>query len=195
MKNCIRKVYYTLRGGWLVWCIHFFMKDLWETCVEDYENNAKVIGRVGFSYANFCKLLVKKKGFRNIFEYRMKQEDLPFWNCLFRVLFRPADGIYICGDIAGGLRVNHDYMVISVEKAGHDFVVQQGVTIAGLKEGKKPCFGDDIYIGANSLILGNTTVGNHVNIGAGTVIINQNIPDCCTVVGNPCRIIRHEEDV
>lgn len=63
-------------------------------------------------------------------------------------------------------------MVISVEKVGYDVVVQQGVTIAGLRDGKKPCFGDDIYIGVNALILGNTMVGSYINIGTGVVIIN-----------------------
>jgi serine O-acetyltransferase len=158
--------------------------------LEDYENNSKAVGYATFSYSKCCKLLVKKRGFRNIYEYRMKQAGFNgICINMFRFFFRPADGIYIHGDIEGGLRVNHDYMVISVEHAGHDFVVQQGVTIASLKRGKKPSFGDDVYIGANALILGECQIGSHVNIGAGAFILNQDIPDNCTVVGNPCRII------
>lgn len=92
-------------------------------------------------------------------------------------------------NLGGGLRLNHDYMVIRVEKAGRDFVVQQGVTIAGLKDGKYPRFGDDVYIGANAMVLGDVNCGSHVNIGAGAFVLNMDIPDWSTVVGNPAHII------
>lgn len=48
--------------------------------------------------------------------------------------------------------------------------------------------GDNVFIGANSVILPNTTIGNNVIIGAGTVVAH-NIPDDSVVIGNPCQII------
>ena len=65
----------------------------------------------------------------------------------------------------------------------------QNVTI-GRNFGEKqvPVIGDDVYIGAGSVIFGNITIGNNVIIGSNS-LINKSIPDNVTVVGNPFRII------
>jgi sugar O-acyltransferase (sialic acid O-acetyltransferase NeuD family) len=49
--------------------------------------------------------------------------------------------------------------------------------------------GDYTFIGANSVIKQGITIGKNVIIGAGSVILND-IPDNCTVVGNPSKIIK-----
>ena len=61
------------------------------------------------------------------------------------------------------------------------------------KEGKlvRPWLGDNILVGANVVCIGNVHVGNNVKIGAGTVV-TKSIPDNCTVVGNPARIIMRD---
>lgn len=47
---------------------------------------------------------------------------------------------------------------------------------------------------ANSSILGNCKIGNNVNIGAGAVVKNQNVPDNCTVFGlSPNLIIKRNK--
>ena len=38
------------------------------------------------------------------------------------------------------------------------------------------------------IIIGEITVGNNVVVGAGSVV-TKNVPDNCTIVGNPARII------
>ncbi|SFL10920.1 maltose O-acetyltransferase [Paenibacillus sp. 1_12] len=48
--------------------------------------------------------------------------------------------------------------------------------------------GDRVFIGYNSLILCNVTIGNDVIVAAGS-IVTKNIPDNCIVAGNPARII------
>lgn len=48
--------------------------------------------------------------------------------------------------------------------------------------------GDNVFIGADSVILPNTKIGNNVIIGAGTVVAHD-IPDNSVVIGNPCRVI------
>lgn len=164
-----------------------------EVIKADYDNNSKVIGYKKFSYSNLSELLITKKSFRNVYFFRLTEYGM---NSLLikigKLFYRPLDSIYVYGKFGSGLRLNHDYMTVRVDKAGKDFVVQQGVTIAGLKGNSAPRFGDDIYIGANALVLGEVNCGSHVNIGAGTLIINMDIPDNCTVVGNPPRIIKRE---
>lgn len=55
--------------------------------------------------------------------------------------------------------------------------------------------GDDVWIGANSVILPGVTIGNNVVIGAGSVVTHD-VPDNVVAYGTPCRIVRWitEED-
>jgi len=48
--------------------------------------------------------------------------------------------------------------------------------------------GDNVFIGANSIILPDVQIGSNVIVGAGSVVTND-IPDGCLVVGNPARIV------
>ena len=40
-------------------------------------------------------------------------------------------------------------------------------------------------------MLGDVVVGDNVNIGAGCVVVN-NVPDNCTVIGNPAVIVKKD---
>jgi serine acetyltransferase len=76
---------------------------------------------------------------------------------------------------------------------GRDCIIYQNVTIGtkSLEDAmnrKYPQIGNNVYIGANAVIIGNITIGNNVIIGAAT-FVNKNISDNAIVVGNPARII------
>ena len=47
---------------------------------------------------------------------------------------------------------------------------------------------NNVFIGAGAKILGDINIGNNVRIGANAVVI-KNVPDNCTAVGIPARII------
>lgn len=49
--------------------------------------------------------------------------------------------------------------------------------------------GKNCFIGNASVILPGVKIGNHVVVGAGS-IVTKDIPDGCMVVGNPARIVR-----
>jgi len=49
--------------------------------------------------------------------------------------------------------------------------------------------GDNVWIGANSVILPGVTIGENSVIGAGS-IVNKDIPNDVVAVGNPCRVLR-----
>jgi len=49
--------------------------------------------------------------------------------------------------------------------------------------------GDNVQIGANSIVLKGVTIGNNVIIGA-LSLVNSDIPDNCIAVGNPCKVIK-----
>lgn len=48
---------------------------------------------------------------------------------------------------------------------------------------------DNVWIGANSIILPGVTIGKNSIVGAGSVV-TKNIPENMVVVGNPARILR-----
>ena len=52
----------------------------------------------------------------------------------------------------------------------------------------KVTIGDNVFIGAGSIILPNVSIGSRVIIGAGSVV-SKSIPDGVVAVGNPIRII------
>ncbi len=48
---------------------------------------------------------------------------------------------------------------------------------------------NNVWIGANSSILAGVSIGEHVVVGAGSVV-TKDIPPYCVVVGNPARILK-----
>lgn len=50
--------------------------------------------------------------------------------------------------------------------------------------------GNDVLIGARTIVLKGVTIGDRSVIGAGS-IVTQNIPSDCIAAGNPCTIIRY----
>lgn len=49
--------------------------------------------------------------------------------------------------------------------------------------------GDNVWIGANSVVLPGVTIGSNTVIGAGSVV-NRSIPEWSVAAGNPCRVVR-----
>ena len=53
--------------------------------------------------------------------------------------------------------------------------------------------GNNVFIGAGSIILPNVNIGNNVVIGAGS-IVSKDIPDNSVYAGNPAKLIRSMEE-
>jgi len=90
--------------------------------------------------------------------------------------------------------IDHATGVVIGETAeiGDDVSLYQGVTLGGVStnKGKRhPTLGNHIVIGCNASVLGAITIGDNVRIGAGSVVL-KDVPDNCTVVGVPGRIVR-----
>lgn len=59
---------------------------------------------------------------------------------------------------------------------------------------RETSIGDDVWIGANVVILAGVNVGSHSVIGAGAVV-TRDVPAYSVVGGNPCRVIRDRRGV
>ena len=65
--------------------------------------------------------------------------------------------------------------------------IYQNVTI-GEVDRKAPVIGDGCLIGAGAVLIGDIRIGDRVEIGAGAVV-HTDVPDDCTVVPQPARIL------
>ncbi|WP_017314881.1 serine O-acetyltransferase [Mastigocladopsis repens] len=101
-------------------------------------------------------------------------------------------------EIGKGVFIDHGMGVVIGETAvvGDYTLIYQGVTLGGTgkESGKRhPTLGKNVVVGAGAKVLGNIQIGDRVRIGAGSIVL-RNVPDYCTVVGVPGRIISHKQD-
>ncbi len=93
--------------------------------------------------------------------------------------------------------IDHGDGVVIGETAivGDDVTIYQGVTLGGTGKdtGKRhPTIGSGCTIGAGAKVLGPITIGDNCKVGAGAIVL-KDVPDNCTVVGNPGRIVKKEK--
>ena len=120
------------------------------------------------------------------------------WFTLARVVSqfsRTVTGIEIHPGARIGRRcfIDHGMGVVIGETSeiGDDVLLYQGVTLGGTgkEAGKRhPTIGNGVVIGTGAKILGNIRVGDHVKIGAGSVVV-RTVPPHSTVVGVPGRVV------
>ena len=84
--------------------------------------------------------------------------------------------------------VDHGMGVVIGETAviGDDVMIYHGVTLGGkefTRSKRHPTIGNNVMIGAESIVLGNITVGNDVRIGAGSVV-TKDVADGSVWVGH-----------
>ena len=58
----------------------------------------------------------------------------------------------------------------------------------GLKDGKAPHLGNNVYIGPGAMLFGDIRLGDGVRIGANAVV-NKSFPDGAILAGVPARMI------
>lgn len=96
--------------------------------------------------------------------------------------------------IGRGLLIDHGSGVVVGETTviGDDCTIYQGVTLGGTGKdsGKRhPTLGNNVVVGSGAKVLGPFTVGDGVKIAANAVVLSA-IPENCTAVGVPARVVR-----
>lgn len=79
-------------------------------------------------------------------------------------------------------------------KIGKNCVIRQNVTLGGgggPGDGL-PVLGNNVNVGAGTVILGHVHIGNNATIGANAVVLTD-LPDNCVAVGVPAKVIKIKE--
>ena len=131
-------------------------------------------------------------------EYRNKNKFKFF---IYRILMRMCSSrtgfqIPYQVEVGEGFQINHWGRVIINEDViiGKNVSICTGVLIGkefrGIRKGS-PVIEDEVYIGANSVIVGNVNIGSNVLIAPNSYV-NKDIPSNSIVLGNPAIVIENK---
>lgn len=149
-------------------------------------------------FQRFNRLTSKKKLFRNVVQYRIKQVNKFLGICVGIILPVKQDLEISGGIIGGGLTIFHGHgTVIVCKEAGENLTVYQGATIGkNSKIGQinsMPQIGNNVTVYTNAVVAGDIVIGDNVDIGAGSVVM-KDVPSNTVVIGNPCVFKRKRMD-
>lgn len=144
------------------------------------------------TYAGFHALLAYR------ISHRLRSIGVPFLPRAISQLARWLTGVEIhpSAKIGTGFFIDHGMGVVIGETAeiGDYVTLFQGVTLGGTgkERGKRhPTLGNHVVVGAGAKILGGITIGDNVKIGANSVVL-KNVAANSTVIGVPGRVIKSQ---
>ena len=169
----------------------FHIKDDIKTIYEK-DPAANNILEVIFCYPGLHALLAHR------LSHKLYKWKVPFIPRFISFIMRILTGIEIHPGAEIGERffIDHGEGVVIGETTiiGNDVLIYQLVTLGGTgkDKGKRhPTLMDGVIVGAGAKVLGNITLGKHVRVGAGSVVV-EDVSDFATVVGVPGRIVKQK---
>jgi serine O-acetyltransferase len=146
------------------------------------------------------EVILTYAGFHALLAYRishwLKANGVPILPRVLSQLARWITGVEIhpSAKIGTGFFIDHGMGVVIGETAeiGDYVTLFQGVTLGGTgkERGKRhPTLGSHVVVGAGAKILGGITIGDNVKIGANSVVL-KNVAANSTVIGVPGRVIK-----
>lgn len=146
------------------------------------------------------EVILTYAGFHALLAYRvshwLRVRAVPILPRVLSQLARWLTGVEIhpSAKIGTGFFIDHGMGVVIGETAeiGDYVTLFQGVTLGGTgkERGKRhPTLGNHVVVGAGAKILGGITIGDNVKIGANSVVL-KNVPANSTVIGVPARVIK-----
>lgn len=137
-----------------------------------------------------------------VFRKAQQYSETPVLNMVWRWILRHYQirygfQIYPQTEIGEGFYLGHwGSLVINPRtKIGKNCNIAQGVTVGQQNRGKNagiPVIGNEVWIGANAVIVGGITIGDNVLI-APNAYVNFDVPPHSVVVGNPAKIYSNPE--
>ena len=140
------------------------------------------------------ELFMTSPGLHAVWGYRCAHQ---LWKWRRRILARMLSNwlrfltgieIHPGAKIGRRLVIDHGMGVVVGETAviGDDVLIYHGVTLGGkefTRAKRHPTIGNNVMIGAESIVLGNITVGDNVTIGAGSVVTKDIAPNSVVIGG------------
>lgn len=136
-------------------------------------------------------------GFRFLFLFRLYNKKIFFLKPIMKLLLRFYSRWYgiqieLNANIGPGFYIGHfgTIVVAGDSKIGKNCNISHGVTIGSTFRGTNkgsPVLENEIFIGANAVIVGNIQIGDNVLIAPNSYV-NCNIPDNSIVFGKPAII-------
>lgn len=150
----------------------------------------------------FIYRLLRDKPYRNLFYKRIGRIHY-----LFSWMLPRCSTIFINQDMRLGKHCHLEHAInvfLNAESIGDNFTCLHNVTLGQKGEklavhykkenaylGDKPTIGDNVMVSCGAVIIGGVKIGNNVVIGSNCVVTHD-VPDNCTVVGNPARIVKKD---
>jgi serine O-acetyltransferase len=148
----------------------------------------------GEADAQFLRLWATRQEFRSVLRYRVKRWADPAVGKPFGLLTAKGwmfvQNLYLsCKEIGPGLYIEHGFSsIVFAHRIGQHFRLNQNVTV-GAGKGGKPTIGDHVSIYTGAVVIGPITLGDRVRVGANAVV-HTDIPADCTVVPMKARVIQ-----
>lgn len=159
--------------------------------IKDRDPAIKTSAEV-FLYPSFYAILFHKVA------HKLYNRKWYFLSRLISQLARGLTGIEIHpgAKIGKGLFIDHGMGVVIGEtcEIGENVTIYHGVTLGGTGKdhGKRhPTIGNNVMISTGAKVLGPFKVGDNSRIAANAVVL-QEVPEDCTVVGIPGKIVRRK---
>jgi serine O-acetyltransferase len=142
-------------------------------------------------------------GFRYMYFLRKaaRRKKYSFLGILYRLIIKRLSykfgyQIPVYTSIGEGFYIGHFGTVVINENAiiGKNCNIAHSTTIGQASRGKlkgSPTIGDHVWIGTGSVIVGNIHIASHVLIAPNS-FVNMDIPENSLVIGNPAKIIKRE---
>lgn len=142
--------------------------------------------------------------------YRNVRKDLPPFNKFSLGKYSVVENFSCINNAVGDLiigdytRIGLGNTIIGPARIGNHVNLAQNITVTGLNHNfsdvtrrideqgvstKLVTIEDDVWIGANSVILAGVTVGKHSVVGAGSVV-SRDVPPYSLCVGSPAKVIK-----
>jgi len=121
---------------------------------------------------------------------------LLFWiRFMYKLIFQWGLGIDFPDNLKVGTPIiifHGTALIVNSESIiKNNVTLRHSTTIGNKKDGSgSPVIGNNVDIGANSVIIGQIEIGDNAIIGAGSVVVHD-IPPNVVVAGNPAKIIRY----
>jgi serine O-acetyltransferase len=168
----IQRDFYRENGKWLS------KFEIWAKCVNP---------NLHFIYILRKTQKYKKKSFLGLFwRFVLRHHQIKYGFQIYPET-QIGDGFYL--GHWGSLVINPN------TKIGKNCNIAQGVTIGQQNRGKNtgiPVIGNEVWIGANAVIVGGVMIGNNVLIAPNSYV-NFDVPSDSVVMGNPGRIYPKED--